>query len=100
MNPWYCMTNECLRRLMLCDIPAMEKLRLEGKLIHMKKMLVTGPFLPGSHSICEMDLEKLLERISEISAAGYDKEALQNISCLADRVETVLGGLVEQPAVP
>lgn len=91
MNRCYFMINECLAVLMRCDFRPMEKLRIEGQLIYIKKILIRIP-QQGRVTIsgfCEADFEALVRQLSEAAQNGYRHDAT-NILGVIGRIEAML----------
>ncbi|MBJ6799659.1 hypothetical protein [Geomonas propionica] len=94
LNKPYRMINKCLAVLMLCDMGTTDKLRVEGRLIHIKKLLVRNSFpgAPLSHYCrCEVELEKLLAQVDEISEKGCDRQNLVVLFKHIDVIEVMAG---------
>lgn len=86
------MINECLAVLTRCDFLPMEKLRIEGRLIYIKKILIRTPQHGGfsKNGNGEADFKELVRQLSESAQNGHDRYDAANVLEVIGRIEATL----------
>ncbi len=77
---------------MRSDFLPMEKLRIEGQLIYIKKVLIRPPQQGRftQSGFCEADFEALARQLSEAAQNGSDRYDAANVLEVIGRIEATL----------